>query len=86
MKTARLHRLKLHRRMIWLQRSQTVSWCNNVFPLLSETDREILIRHANGETYAALANAYGYKTAGGMQKRIARIKKQVVSQMGTNAK
>lgn len=54
--------------------------------LLSETDREILIRHANGETYASLANAYGYKTAGGMQKRIARIKKQVVSQMGTNAK
>ena len=54
--------------------------------LLSETDREILIRHANGETYAALANAYGYKTAGGMQKRIARIKKQVVNQMGANAK
>ena len=54
--------------------------------LLSETDREILIRHANGETYAALANAYGYKTASGMQKRIARIKKQVVNQMGANVK
>lgn len=50
--------------------------------LLSETDREILIRHANGETYAALANAYGYKTAGGMQKRIVRIKKQVANRMG----
>ena len=52
--------------------------------LLSETDREILIRHANGETYAALANAYGYKTASGMQKRIARIKKQVANRMGIN--
>ena len=52
--------------------------------LLSETDREILIRHANGETYAALANAYGYKTAGGMQKRIVRIKKQVANRMGIN--
>lgn len=52
--------------------------------LLSETDREILIRHANGETYAALANAYGYKTAGGMQKRIVRIKKQVADRMGIN--
>ena len=52
--------------------------------LLSETDREILIRHANGETYAALANAYGYKTAGGIQKRIVRIKKQVANRMGIN--
>lgn len=50
--------------------------------LLSETDREILIRHANGETYAALANDYSYKTASGMQKRIVRIKKQVANRMG----
>ena len=56
------------------------------FSLLSETDREILIRHANGENYAALANAYGYKTASGMQKRIARIKKQVANRMGIDAK
>lgn len=52
--------------------------------LLSETDREILIRHANGETHASLADAYGYKTASGMQKRIARIKNQVFNQMGNN--
>lgn len=45
---------------------------------LSDIDREILIRHANGETYASLAEAYGYKTAGGMQKRIERIKKQII--------
>ena len=48
---------------------------------LDKTDREILVRRINGETIASLAKAYGYKTAGGMQKRIERIKRQIAEKM-----
>ena len=45
--------------------------------LLSPEDRELLVRHANGETYTALAKDYGYANASGVRKRIERIKKQI---------
>lgn len=45
--------------------------------LLSPKDRELLVRHANGETYTALAKEYGYANASGVRKRIERIKKQI---------
>ncbi len=44
---------------------------------LSPEDRELLIRHANGETLTSLAKAYGYANASGVRKRIERIKKQI---------
>ena len=50
--------------------------------ILDETDREIMLRHADGETYASLAKAFGYKTAGGMQKHIKKIKNQIADRMG----
>lgn len=50
--------------------------------ILDETDREIMLRHADCETYASLARAFGYKTAGGMQKHIKKIKKQIADRMG----
>ena len=45
--------------------------------LLSPEDRELLIRHANGETLTALAKDYGYANASGVRKRIERIKKHI---------
>ena len=48
---------------------------------LSPKDRELLIRHANGETLTSLAKAYGYANASGVKKRIERIKKQIVGQI-----
>jgi hypothetical protein len=45
--------------------------------LLSPEDRELLVRHANGESYTALAKDYGYANASGVRKRIERIKKQI---------
>ena len=44
---------------------------------LSPKDRELLIRHANGETLTSLAKAYGYANASGVRKRIERIKKEI---------
>ena len=44
---------------------------------LDETDRDLLLRHAAGETYAELAADFGYKTAGGVQKRIERIRQKL---------
>ena len=44
---------------------------------LSPKDRELLIRHANGETLNSLAKAYGYANASGVRKRIERIKKEI---------
>ena len=44
---------------------------------LSPQDRELLIRHANGETLTSLAKAYGYANASGVRKRIERIKKEI---------
>ena len=37
------------------------------------------------ETYAALAEAFGYKTAGGVQKRLEKIKKKVRAFYGESA-
>ena len=48
---------------------------------LSPQDRELLIRHANGETLTSLAKAYGYANASGVKKRIERIKKQIVEKI-----
>lgn len=45
--------------------------------LLSPEDRELLIRHTNGETLTALAKDYGYANASGVRKRIERIKKRI---------
>lgn len=45
--------------------------------LLSPEDRELLIRHTNGETLTALAKDYGYANASGVRKRMERIKKQI---------
>ncbi len=45
--------------------------------LLSPEDRELLVRHVNGETLTALAKDYGYANASGVKKRIERIKKQI---------
>lgn len=45
--------------------------------LLSPEDRELLIRHANGETLTALAKDCGYANASGVRKRIERIKKHI---------
>ena len=44
---------------------------------LDEADRALLLRHAAGETYAELAADFGYKTAGGVQKRIERIRQKL---------
>ena len=44
---------------------------------LDEADRDLLLRHAAGETYAELAADFGYKTAGGVQKRIERIRQKL---------
>ena len=46
--------------------------------LLSPEDRELLMRHANGESFTALAKDYGYANASGVRKRIERIKKSII--------
>jgi hypothetical protein len=44
---------------------------------LSYEDREILLRYADGESLTALAKEFGYANAGGVRKRIERIKKEI---------
>ncbi|MBQ3927107.1 MAG: hypothetical protein II710_00515 [Clostridia bacterium] len=45
--------------------------------VLTDEDREIMMRYAEGETLESLAGDFGYKTPGGMLKRIDRIRTQI---------
>ena len=46
--------------------------------ILTEEEKALLTRHANGETYESLATDFGYQTASGVRKKIERIKQKII--------